>query len=195
MGLFRSIRCLVVDDTEGALGRSAARNQAVEQADAEWLFFLDADDLMHPYAFKNFQPFEKGNDAVWGAIVEDKGGCMSPRYQVPTIDTFEQLITYDPYLTLQMGHFVRTAIAQDRPFNENMNTGEDWEYYLRLWENDEIRCKKVDVPFMINVRDQHSTGPRAATGQDWMKVVHALLEEKRAELERVKALRQSVAAA
>ena len=46
LGPFSEVRHVVVDDTEGALGRSAARNQAVKASTADWLFFLDADDLL-----------------------------------------------------------------------------------------------------------------------------------------------------
>jgi hypothetical protein len=48
-GPFHDILTIVIDDTSGGKGRSAARNEAVKRAKSaniEWLFFLDADDLI-----------------------------------------------------------------------------------------------------------------------------------------------------
>src|SRR5215813_4401064 len=72
-GPFSELSLLCVDDTRGALGRSAARNEGVRRArrdGAQWIFFLDADDVMHPAAFDAFKPHVASFDAVWGAICE-----------------------------------------------------------------------------------------------------------------------------
>ena len=53
-GPFNDISIIRIDDTSGAKGRSASRNEAVKRAKAanfEWLFFLDADDLLFVNAF------------------------------------------------------------------------------------------------------------------------------------------------
>ena len=50
-GIFSEIVPLKIDDPEGQLGRSKARNIGIRKADelgVEWIFFLDADDLMAP---------------------------------------------------------------------------------------------------------------------------------------------------
>lgn len=182
-GPFDEIRIRMLNDTEGELGRSAARNEMVGSSDADWVFFLDADDLMHPDAFLNFGCIDVDTIAAWGEILEYTEGVVSPRYQVPRIDSYEALIGYDAYLTLQMGHFVRRDVAARYPFNAEMDVGEDWDYYLRLWSDKRLRCQKLDLPFMINCRGNHSTGPRSATGVDWRNVVDPMLEKARAELE------------
>lgn len=67
MGAFDGVEVLCQDDS-GGLGRSRARNLAVGQAGrmaADWIFFLDADDLMHPHAFEAVAGFLPGHDAVW----------------------------------------------------------------------------------------------------------------------------------
>jgi hypothetical protein len=176
VGLFEDIDLIAIDDTKGQLGRSQARNLAVADSKADWIFFLDADDLMHPEAFKNLSLFfddMRDADAVWGKIVEYKEGNLLERYQVPEITSLQSLIKNDPYLTLQMGHFVKTDVAKEHPFKEDMNTGEDWEYYLRLWKKH--NCIKIDAPFMCNVRGEHSTGPRSANGAQWREVVEKLI--------------------
>lgn len=176
-GLFKEIRIKVIDDREGKMGRSAARNAGIDQVDTEWIFFLDADDLMHPDAFLSLP--SGSFSAVFGNIMEYDKGLAHWRYQVPEIKSYQELISYDPYITLQMGHFVRTEVAKKLRFNEEMDTGEDWDYYLRLWKSyDAIKIRDC---LMINRRGMHSTGPRSATGRDWMDVVHKMLQEARDE--------------
>ena len=131
-GPFTEVKIKVSDDTEGKYGRSYARNVAVESSTADWLFFLDADDKMHPDAFLNMSPYAFNHDAIFGNIYEMQGGVVAWRYQVPYLDSYKQLIEFDPYVTLQMGHFVRRSVF--KPFDEAMNTGEDWKYYLELWQ-------------------------------------------------------------
>ena len=174
-GSFSDIRIKGVDDTEGKLGRSKARNTAIQASKADWLFFLDADDLMHPEAFTHFQESCKEYDAIWGRIVEEKEGCIVDRYQLPKIDRFDQLLEIDPYYTLQMGFFVKREIMP--LFDESMNTGEDWKVYLELWK--EHNCIKINKPFMINRRGAHSTGEKSATGRQWMEAVRALIDAER----------------
>ena len=168
-----------VNDTKGLMGRSKARNEGVKSSKADWVFFLDADDLMHPEAFAaaadHIPDCMPEIDALWGKIVEYKAdGLLYERLQIPTIHNLEELISYDPYLTIQMGHFVKREIALENPFNEDMNTGEDWDYFLRVWKDH--HCLKIREPLMCNVRGQNSTGPRSANGQDWRTSVEAQIE-------------------
>jgi len=178
-GPFADIKIKGVDDTEGKYGRSKARNMAIDASKADWMFFLDADDLMHPQAFKHLKEvFEQesiGYVAIWGKIVEEKDGCLVDRYQLPVVRNFETLLNVDPYYTLQMGFFVK----RDRMpvFDESMDTGEDWKVYLELWRN--FPCIKTDKPFMINRRGLHSEGERSANGVQWREVVTKLIEAER----------------
>jgi len=175
-GPFKTVNIRIVDDTKGELGRSQARNQGLEESEAEWVFFLDADDLMHPHCLRNFQA---GYDAVFGQIIEYSNGIAAWRYQVPEITSYEELLAFDPYLTLQMGHFVRREVVKGIGFDPEMDTGEDWKYYLELWKNHD--CVKIDKPLFINVRGQHSQGPRSASGGQWREVVEPMIKAARDE--------------
>jgi glycosyltransferase involved in cell wall biosynthesis len=178
---FEAVRLRVVDDRQGLAGRSAARNQAVRESTADWLFFLDADDAMHPEALVNVEPYLATHDAIWGMVLEWDGHLAQWRYQVPRIETLEVLVAYDPFLTLgPMGHFVRREVATANPFDEDMDCGEDWDYYLRLWRG--YRCIKQEGPLILNYRGQHSTGPRSATGKQWGEVVRPMIEAERQRL-------------
>jgi len=156
---------LPIDDTEGKLGRSKARNIGVKMATAEWLFFLDADDLLHKDAKKASK--YRQYDAIFGLINDG-------RVRVPQVRnlTFMDLLTKDPTQTLQMGHFVKREVASKYPFDEDLNTGEDFDYYLRLWSNE--NCIKIPKTLFVNRRGLHSTGPRSANGKQWREQVTSL---------------------
>lgn len=182
-GPFTEVKVKAIDDTKGELGRSKARNTAIEASKADWLFFLDADDLMHPDALLRSTVYLMddsgcGYDAVWGQITEYKDVCIVPRFQIPRIDDLETLVEIDPYYTLQMGFFVK---REKMPlFDEEMNTGEDWKVYLELWKT--CKCVKQHNPLMINRRGSHSQGPKSAHGGDWRAAVMPLIEAAKAEL-------------
>jgi FkbM family methyltransferase len=56
-------------------------------------------------------------------------------------------------------------VAAANPFDERMDCGEDFDYYLRLWASH--RCVKVQQPLFLNRRNAASTGPRSATPGEW----------------------------
>ncbi len=118
--------------------------------------FLQVENLVHDY------------DAIWGAIFEADTTTQQIKRrpnEISPLTTLEQVLINHPFLTLHNGHFVRYEAAANEPFNTEMDCGEDFEYYLRIWRN--YRSIKIDKPIFYNIRGQHSTGPRAATGQDW----------------------------
>ena len=187
-GPFSDFDCVVIDDTAGAKGRSAARNEGVREAaarGADWLFFLDADDMMVPQAFGQMAPHIDRADAVWGLILESvetqagsetaTGRIRLP--QLPRIEALDDLLLHDPFVTLQMGHFVRTAVALATPFDETLDVGEDFDYYLRLWSK--ARCVKINAPLFLNRRGMNSSGPRSGNGADWRASVGAVMESAR----------------
>jgi FkbM family methyltransferase len=184
-GPFAAISLIAIDDGEGKLGRSRARNIGIDRAlaaGADWLFFIDADDLMVEGAFEAVAPYISGHDAVWGLILGLSPGAQRPHLRIPQIvrmDRLEDLLWFDPFLTLQMGHFVRAAVAQANRFDEALDAGEDFDYYLRLWSNH--HCAKVACEFFINRHDRHATGPRAASAVDWGRAVRGRQQAERAQ--------------
>lgn len=176
LGRFQGVHIIRIDDTSGKLGRSAARNEGVRLASSkniEWLFFLDADDLILPNAFDLAKEYIDNYDAIWGNILEIRPGSDQPTLRIPqviTISDIETILLFNPSYTLQMGHFVRTEIALNNKFKESMNTGEDFDYYLRLWHK--YRCIKMQPPLFINRRGMHSSGPRSANGNEWGSAVN-----------------------
>jgi FkbM family methyltransferase len=184
---FGDVLVIRVDDNAGEMGRSAARNEGVKRAKcagASWVFFLDADDVIHPMAFSHVAPYIGSFDAIWGAIhelAEDEIHGVMRANQLLEISNIAQLLGNDPRATLQMGHFVKTDIALANPFDTRLDAGEDFDYYLRVWSK--YRCIKVPLPLFFNRRGMHSSGPRAATGRQWQTAAQRVICEKCTELD------------
>ena len=215
-GPFEDIFVIVGDDTAGDKGRSAARNRMVAgpaepwmsiftQSDgedmgaafaSEWLFFLDADDLMcapelfGESAFAVMEPYADKYDAVWGSIHElHPNGEVAKRNQVGRITTYSAYVKTPAPLSCQMGHFVRRAAFPG--FDEDLDVCEDIDLYLREWNT--RRCIKQEKPLFLNRRGMHTwsqpqhtrtTGGRKMhTGREWSMRAEEMLKAARAELD------------
>jgi len=181
-GPFDGLDVIPMWDLEGAHGRSARRNDGIAQAQREgcdWIFFLDADDMLHGEAFERFAKHMDGRDAVWGTICEATLQPPSVHVrpnQLPRADKLDDILRKDPFLTLQMGHFVRTECAAEVGFDTAMDVGEDFKYYIELWKR--FSCAKVEDVFFVNVRGCASTGPRSGDGRMWRSATTALLRQE-----------------
>ena len=179
-GPFDDVFLAYIDDRKGEMGRSKARNTAAAKAKGDWLFFLDADDLLLDNAFEDVAE-HLHHEAVWGLICELRpDGQLLYRQQVLELDNYNDnergFLRHDPFLTCQMGHFVRRESFEC--FDESLDIGEDFDYYNRMWKNHD--CVKIRKPFFVNRRGFSSTGPRSGTGRDWNKAVREMYEQARA---------------
>jgi FkbM family methyltransferase len=178
-GPFDTIEIIAVDDTQGLIGRSSARNQGVERASAagaEWSFLIDADDLMAENAFAAVAPYIHHYDAIWGQISSIKFGETTAtvrKPQVSKISNLIELMVHDPYQSIQMGHLVRTELARAYPFNTALDFGEDFDYYMRVWRH--ARCVKITEPLFINRIGKSARGPKSGDGLQWRPAVHRVI--------------------
>ena len=180
VGHFSEAICLPVWDLDAELGRSRARNMGIATAremGCEWIFFVDADDLLNVNAFQEVGPYLDHYDAIWGQIcetsVQNFGTATVRQGQKVKIEGYADLLATDPFHALQMGHFVRMSVAAEVGFDEELNAGEDYRYYYQVWKH--FECVKTNHVFFLNVRGNHSTGIKSATSDDWM---HAVMRER-----------------
>jgi len=163
-GPFEDVYHIRCDDTKGALGRSQARNEGIQAAHehgCEWLFFLDADDLLDVEAFDKVAGLVEEYDGIWGEIWTMEG--RRPGQLWPF--TKDMLYTDSPMVTLQMGFFVRTSLMLKEPWDTSIDCTEDFELFFRLWEAG--KCCKIPERLFVHRSGMHSQGPRSATGRDW----------------------------
>ena len=185
-GPFNQIEIMALWDLQATHGRSKKRNEGIQEAmrlHCEWIFFIDADDLMTKFSFEAFSKYFENYDGVWGNICEAPFGQLTKAKlrdeQITKMDQFEELLRFEPYSTIQMGHFIKSHIANEIKFDEEMDIGEDFRYYLRVWQS--FKCVKVPEIFFINQRGAHSTGDRSGAGKKWSIAVENEILSKIAE--------------
>ena len=181
-GPFDAVELFPVYDLNGELGRSKARNLGVERAHAagcDWVFFLDADDLLFDEAFKSVTDLVHTHDAIWGLICEAPHGRLDAVQrrpdQMPATTSIDDLLMFDPCLSIQMGAFVRTALALEIRFDESMDTGEDFKFYLACWTK--YKCVKEKFFLFVKVQGNHSTGSRSTEDVMWRQAVTRQIKE------------------
>lgn len=188
---FTQVDHLLIDDSRGELGRSCARNQGILQTDAEWIFLLDADDLMLRDALCWFEPPKDDSCvAIFGSIyiqvLADKAFEGSYKQgdnyvmnaliaQHPLTRGWEDLINSDVIGTISMGAFFRRDALLDNLFLESLNAGEDFEFYLNLFSK--FNFRKQSSPLVLaRTKVPSAVGPRGYEQLDWKKACLPFVE-------------------
>jgi peptidoglycan/xylan/chitin deacetylase (PgdA/CDA1 family) len=117
-------------------GVSRARNRGIEGAGGEWMFFLDADDLLLPGAFESLLEVTRADpeaDAVVGSCLRmDEGGReLWTQHAEPGSDlfgVFARTCAIVIHSCLVRADLVRRAGG----FDESLVTCEDWDLWQRL---------------------------------------------------------------
>lgn len=117
-------------------GVSSARNRGIRCAGCCWVKFLDADDLLAPFALDAFraaaaqmpdtvQVFTGRVERVIDGFVADSVGC--------TIESLQRILLENPMLP--SATFVRrSAVLEVGLFDERIDFEEDWDLWLRLYK-------------------------------------------------------------
>lgn len=141
------------------IGISSQRNLGLELARAEFVAFLDDDDVWHPCKLEN--QFSKISINPDVALVytgyrfySDNGNHWGEHSPVLSLDPFIQLLTTnDPFCGSASNPLMRKRyIQQVGSYDENVKTGEDWEMYLRLSKYYRFECIAA---ILLNIR-QHN---------------------------------------
>lgn len=167
-GPFDAIGVACVSDARGELGRSAARNAGVRSMEADWYFFLDADDALMPNAFGLV---DLEYPATFGAVCLN--GAISADNVFPLVR--DDLFRLGAKGTLSMGCFVRGEVAKATPFDESLDAGEDFDFYLRLPGFVKIKESLVSIGY----RNPSAGGPRGYETIRWFDVCASIIDRYR----------------
>ena len=136
MGVFEDVKPFMMDDTLAQMGRSKARNITLDLAAGEgydWVFFLDADDIMAPDAFVAFSKEYEANpsvDCFWGAIAElTASGPVAREGQIESILSTAHFLGSNPFLSIQIGFFGKLDVARRFGSDVTMDAGENFNLY------------------------------------------------------------------
>lgn len=180
-GAWTSLVIEAIDDTRGVLGRSRARNNGIRsRRESDWFLLLDADDLMESDGFgRAREAVESGAGLVFGAVHTDTHGTIPEN--VWPLD-WQGLLRHGAAGTLSMGCFVRGDVARAVPFDERLDAGEDFDFYLRACSR--WPWQKVESPLVTIRRMTPSAGgPRGYDVIDWRAACEPHVERyRRAEV-------------
>jgi len=145
------VRCISQHNSGGA---AAPRNRALELATGEFVFFFDADDVMHEGKIRAALEVFAAEPAVGlvftnFASIDDSGRTLRPQFlsSYPTIAELERnpapyylLPSKDAHARLLGENFIgtsgvavrRSVMREIGAFNLDYYCGEDWDMWLRI---------------------------------------------------------------
>ena len=150
-----------VDKTKGA---NACRNIGIEKATGDYLIFFDSDDLMTPNHIELKLKALSENDidyvitktkffnSDWDYI--DKYYYQFDKYEITPYNYISQRINW---LTYDIG--VKASLAKRIRFNENLQSGQEYNYFSKLVL---ISSKAVFVNEVLTLRRHHENSIRSA---------------------------------
>lgn len=136
---------LVVEDNgDVARGVSATRNIGVESTHGEWVKFLDADDVLAPFALnvvrENIEPQVKVILGQQFIVKNGKLNCQFIPIQKVKLTRIANVFFVDPVSAIKhvnpglvSNSFVRRDVLNEiGGFNEGIDFEEDWDFWLRV---------------------------------------------------------------
>jgi hypothetical protein len=132
--------------------------------DADWYFFLDADDRMREDALL-LNDFNA--PATFGAVSLDGEILAGNVYPCGWLDIAQNGASG----TLSMGFFCKASVARLLRFNTDLDSGEDFDFYMRLPGFTKRRKPLVDIGYS----QPSAGGPRGYKKIDWTGICNRVI--------------------
>lgn len=164
-------------------GLSAARNTGIEESMGEFVAFLDDDDRWHPTKLERQIEAMRARDAGIGsclvASVAPDGRLLRCERDRPEGDLADEILRENVVGTPSRVVVRRDVLDSDRPFDEELETKQDWDLFIRL-------CQRATValaPAHLCVRTVHDSmssepGAAAADNRAVMEKHRSLIRER-----------------
>jgi glycosyltransferase involved in cell wall biosynthesis len=174
------VRCVVHEENRGL---SAARNTGIEHSGGEYVAFLDDDDRWREDKLeKQVTALEADPDAGLAtcrlASIDGEGNLLRCDGDVVEGDISEVIYTRNIIGTPSRVMVRRDALPSERPFDEELPTKQDWDFYIRLCQ--EWRVAGVGEILCFRTRHGGMASDPADAEDDNMRVI----EKHREAIER-----------
>lgn len=177
---FNSPKLRIIQKENG--GPSSARNRGVKEAKGKWIVFLDADDLLLPYALEcfakvssqnakveyfvgNFYRISTSGDVQIGSLSNKKGILRCPFYYEATRELTETSGTV----------MISKKLLLEEPFDETIRRYEDAERQYRIMRKYSPYIFSIPVS-IINCMSAEASKPRKDVREDF--IGHMVFEGK-----------------
>ena len=180
-GAFNKIEHLRIDDPLGKYGAGKARDVGSREAislGSDWIFFLDADDVMTPNAFELITPYLDTYDAVWGAVCRlpvGRDNALIEHTAVPVCQNLYSIFNEGLDVCLTESHFMRASKATSVPF-ESGDKGTDFLHHaFATWRDH--RCVKISRPFAVRREGKASDNTRHLSADTRAEAVRGMVTD------------------
>jgi len=187
-GLYEGIKEIVNDGSifymrgEVNKGQSNARNIAIQQAisdGCEYIAFLDSDDFWHPHHLESTIPHLNENDIVYSKpeYVDESGNIVFP-VNIPIADIFVGKQLYHNNFIWISSVVAKVDCFKDNTFNSYLDSIEDWDMWIRLFEQKyKFHSKETSsIRYLVRNNTQASIGQQK----------HHLLKQKYPMMDKLK---------
>lgn len=164
-------------------GLAGARNTGIENANGEYLVFLDADDLILPNKLLVQRKFLDENpafDIVYSKsewfIEDDFNNTREVRFPVYTGEVIQYLI-YGNFIHVNSVMVRKDAVIKAGLFDENLRELEDWDLWLRMALNGSKFGFTPGVHSKVRIRKGSMTSNQVRMNGTMVKVLEKTINQ------------------
>jgi|SRR5690554_2128346 len=164
-------------------GLAGARNTGIENANGEYLVFLDADDLILPNKLLVQRKFLDENpafDIVYSKsewfIEDDFNNTREVRFPVYTGEVIQYLI-YGNFIHVNSVMVRKDAVIKAGLFDENLRELEDWDLWLRMALNGSQFGFSAGVLSKVRIRKGSMTSNQVRMNGTMVKVLEKTINQ------------------
>ena len=154
-------RIKLVEKANGGL--VSARKEALQHVSGDFVFFLDADDVIDENTIESLAQYTKDYDVIVADfLLENENGKVLPcQHKNKKVFGDDKIGLYSNFLSKSItaslcGRLIRTDMLKDFSTPIHITTGEDVITNLIMVKNHNPRIKVINIPFYHYIQYPHS---------------------------------------